>query len=143
MRGGVSVPSSAISCTEMVASRSAGSSSEATFAQRALARDEDLAGPVVRPCRGQHFQAARDARNDIALARTDGAAHAAAALRPPRVAHVRAQVARHELDDAVLEAAAVRVRERQVVGIGADRKRLRGGGRDGEGRRERRGFKAA
>ena len=58
----------------------------------------------------------------------------AAALRRPRVLEAGAELAGQQLGEAVLEALAARVREGQVVGIGADtqcrRRRGRGTARD-------------
>src|SRR3984885_11656235 len=101
------------------------------------AGDEDIAGTVVRPSTGHHLGAARDPRPDVAGVRLQRVPDIAAPLRPPRIVHGRAEIARNQPYDLVLETPASLVREREIVGIGADAKRgaIRGGDPDHHGRR--------
>ena len=98
---------------------------------------EDIARAVVRPGAGHHLGAARDARPDVADVRLQRVPDIAAPLRPPRIVDGRAEILRNQLYDLVLETAAGLVREREIVGIGADAKRggISGSGADHHGRR--------
>ena len=98
---------------------------------------EDIARAVVRPGAGHHLGAARDARPDVADVRLQRVPDIAAPLRPPRIVDGRAEILRNQPYDLVLETAAGLVREREIVGIGADAKRggISGSGADHHGRR--------
>src|ERR1700721_3111359 len=99
--------------------------------------DEDIARAVVRPGAGHHLGAAHDAGPDVADVLPQRVTGIAAPLRPPRIVHGRTEIPRDQLYDLVLETAAGPVREREIVGIGADAKhgRIRGSGADHQGHR--------
>src|SRR5450755_4367492 len=101
------------------------------------ARDENIARAVVRPGAGHHLGAADDARPDVADVRLQRVTDIAAPLRPPRIVHGRAEIPCNQFHDLVLETPAFSVREREIVGIGADAKHggVRGGGADHHGHR--------
>ena len=85
--------------------------------------DEDIARAVVWPGAGHHLGAARNTRPDVADVRLQRVTDIAAPLRPPRIVHGRAEIPCNQLHDLVLETPAFPVREREIVGIGADAKR--------------------
>ena len=99
--------------------------------------DEDIARAVVRPGAGHHLGAARDPGPDVANVLLQRVPDIAAPLRPPGIIDGRAEIPCNQRYDLVLEAAACLIREREIVGIGADAKRggIGGGGADHDGRR--------
>jgi hypothetical protein len=83
-------------------------------------KHRDVARAVVGAGGQGQLVRGRDARHHVAPPGVQGVADEAAALRPPCVLHRRAELGRDQPHDPVLEALLAAVRERQVVGIGAD-----------------------
>src|ERR1700750_563254 len=96
------------------------------------ASDEDIARAVVRPGAGHPRGATHAARPDVTDICLQRVTDIAAPLRPPRIVHGRAEIPCNQLHDLVLETTAFPVRERKIVGIGADAKHggVRGGRAD-------------
>src|SRR6201991_1557499 len=94
--------------------------------------DEDIARAVVRPGARHHLGATHDARPEVTDICLQRVTDIAAPLRPPRIVHGRAEIPCNQLHDLVLETPAFPVRERKIVGIGADAKHggVRGGRAD-------------
>src|SRR3984885_3697295 len=101
------------------------------------ARHEYIARAGVGPGAGHHFDTARDAGPDVADVRLQRVPHIAAPLRPPRIVDGRAEILCNQPHDLVLETMTGLVREREIVGLGADTKRggMRGSSPDHRGGR--------
>jgi hypothetical protein len=75
-------------------------------------RHEYIRGSIVRLGSRCAVDACGHPRPYIAFRLIEGAAHVAAALRPPNIVHVCAEILGQKLDDLVLEALSGTIRER-------------------------------
>jgi hypothetical protein len=82
--------------------------------------DEHVGGAVVWHRSENPVCTVRDAHHNVACMRTERAADEAATLGMPGVPHGGAQLSRDESGEPILETFLPLIRERQVVGIGAD-----------------------
>src|SRR5271165_2414786 len=92
------------------------------------AHDEHVSRAIVRPRSLQHLDTACNAWPHVAEITLQRVARKAAPLRPPCVADRLSELLCDHLGDFVLETLACAIRERQIVGIGADAKVLRRSG---------------